>query len=65
MQNIVIIVTTVTGAEKKSMGQTCGWRFPQEIQPEPIDFFSRKDTRQQSKGVTFAPAKRRVLRSLG
>ena len=28
VKNIVTIVTTDTGAEKMSMGHTCGWRLP-------------------------------------
>ncbi|MGI5849605.1 MAG: hypothetical protein ACOX8Q_06040 [Christensenellales bacterium] len=29
-QNTVTIVTTITGAEKMSMGHTCGWRLSQD-----------------------------------
>ena len=30
VKNIVTIDTTVTGAEEKSMGHTCGWRLLQD-----------------------------------
>jgi len=37
-----LIQSPTQGAEKKSWGQICGWRFPQEIQPEPLGGVLRK-----------------------
>ena len=51
----------IGGAELKSRGHTCGWRFPQrskEIQPEPLYFCSRSDPLQRGFGT---PARKPLI----
>ena len=38
---------------KSHRGQTCGWRFLQEIQPEPLGFFSLETLANRGRATPF------------